>query len=110
MYLATGCRGLGTDIQPALVEKANSTARELGIEAKVSFTVADASECDLSKGTIFYLYNPFQGETMRKMIEDLHALSKTKPIVIFSPCYCSEQERLDRSFERLSRGIYRSRS
>lgn len=51
-----GIRGVGVEIDPALVKKANENARKAHVEDKVSFVQADLFETDLSPATIVTLY------------------------------------------------------
>lgn len=51
-----GIRGVGVEIDPALVKKANENARKAHVEDKVRFVQADLFETDLSPATIVTLY------------------------------------------------------
>lgn len=51
-----GARGVGVDIDPALVEKARAAARAAGVEDRVSFRVEDAMTTDISNATVVTLY------------------------------------------------------
>jgi hypothetical protein len=49
-------RGLGVDIDPELVDRANSEARKLGVADRASFQVMDVFKADISKATVVTLY------------------------------------------------------
>lgn len=51
-----GARGVGIDIDPALVEKATNNAKEEKVADKVEFHVGDIFETDFSKATVVTLY------------------------------------------------------
>ena len=51
-----GARGVGIDIDPALVARARSNAQQAGVEARVSFRVQDAMTVDVSDATVVTLY------------------------------------------------------
>ena len=51
-----GARGVGIDIDPALVTRARSNAQQAGVEARVSFRVQDAMTVDVSDATVVTLY------------------------------------------------------
>ena len=49
-------RGLGVDIDPELVARANNEARKLGVADRVSFQVMDVFKADISRATVVTLY------------------------------------------------------
>jgi len=51
-----GLTGVGVEIDPALVKKANENARKAGVADKVRFIQADLFKTDLSPATIVTLY------------------------------------------------------
>jgi len=51
-----GARGVGVDIDPALVARATASARAAGVEARVTFRVQDALTVDVSDATVVTLY------------------------------------------------------
>jgi len=48
--------GLGVDIDPELVERANASARKLGVADRVQFKVQDVLTADVSRATVMTLY------------------------------------------------------
>lgn len=51
-----GAKGVGLDIDPALVELAKSNANAAGVEALVDFQVQNVLAADVSKATVVTLY------------------------------------------------------
>lgn len=51
-----GARGVGVDINPALIEQARENARRAGVEANVTFLLEDAMKVDVSDATVVTLY------------------------------------------------------
>ncbi len=48
--------GLGVDIDPELVDRANASARKLGVADRVQFRVQDVLRADISRATVMTLY------------------------------------------------------
>jgi 16S rRNA G966 N2-methylase RsmD len=48
--------GMGVDIDPELVDRANASARTLGVADRVQFHVLDVLKADVSKATVMTLY------------------------------------------------------
>ena len=53
---AFGARGVGIEIDPALVSLAQATAREAGVEDKVEFRLADMYAADVRPATVVTLF------------------------------------------------------
>ena len=53
---AFGARGVGIDIDPALVEQARRNAAAAGVADRVTFRVEDAMTADVSNATVVTLY------------------------------------------------------
>ena len=51
-----GARGIGIDIDPALIARARDNARQAGVESLVTFRVQDAMTVDVSDATVVTLY------------------------------------------------------
>jgi SAM-dependent methyltransferase len=51
-----GARGVGIDIDPALIERAQTNAKQAGVESLVTFRVQDAMTVDVSDATVVTLY------------------------------------------------------
>lgn len=73
--LLTGARVRGIEVQACLVERA---PRLEGIE----LLVGDAREAPLDDGTVFFLYNPFEGAALVDVLERLHLVAQHHAIVV----------------------------
>jgi predicted RNA methylase len=51
-----GARGVGIDIDPALIARAQANAKQAGVESLVTFRVQDAMTVDVSDATVVTLY------------------------------------------------------
>ena len=51
-----GARGVGIDIDPALLTRARVNAQQAGVESRVSFREQDAMTVDVSEATVVTLY------------------------------------------------------
>jgi hypothetical protein len=85
--LLSGARVIGVEHQPAYCTYARKCAEGLGL-ASVEFVNQDAREADLSVGTAFYLYTPFQREMLGAVLEKLRCLAQTRAIAVwtYGPC------------------------
>lgn len=79
-HLLSGARACGVEVQLPLVECARACCAELGL-ADVSFVHANAAEAELD-GSIFFLYSPFNGETMRRVLRRLEDIARRRPVVL----------------------------
>lgn len=68
--ICTGARAIGIEWQAAYVEAAQQCASELRL-ARVRFEQGDVRDADLSEGSVFYLYTPFEGAMLREVLERL---------------------------------------
>jgi cyclopropane fatty-acyl-phospholipid synthase-like methyltransferase len=51
-----GARGVGLDIDPALIEKSRASAKAAGVEHLVEFKVQDVMTADVSRATVVTLF------------------------------------------------------
>ena len=51
-----GARGVGIDIDPALIARAQANAKQAGVESRVTFRVQDAMTVNVSDATVVTLY------------------------------------------------------
>ena len=51
-----GARGVGIDLDPALIKQANENARKAGVSDRVTFLQADLFKADISEATVVTLY------------------------------------------------------
>ncbi len=66
-----GARGVGIEIDPALVARARLIARDAGVEDRVRFVEGDLFEADLSEATVVTLY--LSTTTTRRLAPKLRA-------------------------------------
>src|SRR5687767_13004019 len=66
-----GARGLGVDLDPALVKHAGENARQAGVAERTRFEVRDIFETDLSAATVvaFYLLPDFNAKLQPKLLK-----------------------------------------
>ena len=85
--ILTGAKCIGIEAEQAYVETARECARDLQLK-RVTFVHRNAIEADLAGGTIFYLYTPFTGGTLKTMLGRLQRESAERPITIctLGPC------------------------
>lgn len=69
----------GVEVEPAYVEYARHRAQDLNL-AQVFFINADARAMDYADGTVFFLYTPFKGATLRRVLALLRSQARTRQI------------------------------
>lgn len=79
-HLLTGARARGIELQRHLVDASAARAAALGLSG-VSFVHADATELELD-GTVFFLYAPFNGELLERVLRRLEAAARRRRIVV----------------------------
>jgi len=79
-HLLSGARARGVEIQEPLVQSARTRCAELDIDG-ISFVHANAADAELD-GSVFFLYAPFNGEMLRRVLRSLEAVARRRPIVI----------------------------
>lgn len=79
-HLLSGARARGVEIQEPLVQYAAACSANLGL-TDLSFIHADAAETELD-GSVFFLYSPFNGETLARVMRRLEAVARRRPIVV----------------------------
>jgi hypothetical protein len=85
--LLSEARATGIEFEPAYVEYARRSAKQLNIPG-VEFIQADAREVSLADGTVFFMYTPFRGTMLQQVLKRLAAEAKTRPIRVctYGPC------------------------
>jgi hypothetical protein len=80
-HLLTGASALGVEVQSALVHQARELVERLRLE-RVSFAQADAAELPAAagEGTVFFLYCPFSGQRLDRLLSQLQAIAQRQPI------------------------------
>jgi 16S rRNA A1518/A1519 N6-dimethyltransferase RsmA/KsgA/DIM1 with predicted DNA glycosylase/AP lyase activity len=85
--MCTGASSVGIEVEASYVERARQCAQRLNLN-RVAFIQQDARAADLSGGTVFYLYTPFTGSTLRCVLNLLRREAATRRIRIctYGPC------------------------
>jgi hypothetical protein len=85
--LLSGARAKGIEFEPAYCEYAERAASRLNVSG-VEFVRADARVASLAGGTVFFLYTPFRGALLQRMIERLRSEATVRPIRVctLGPC------------------------
>jgi SAM-dependent methyltransferase len=81
MHLLTGATAIGLEIQPSLVDASRELAKRVGAEG-VSVVEGDAALTTglMLIGSVFFLYCPFSGDRLTKVLADLESIARTRPI------------------------------
>ena len=85
--ICTGARCIGIEIERVYAECARRSAQALELK-RVTFIQQDVRSADLSEGTVFYLYTPFKGAVLRRVLDMLkHEASKREiRVCTLGPC------------------------
>jgi SAM-dependent methyltransferase len=80
-HLLTGASAVGVEIQPHLVAASRELLERVGLE-RVSAVEGDAAVLAqrLAIGTVFFLYCPFGGERLERVLDGLQSLAQTHPL------------------------------
>ncbi|MDB4937268.1 MAG: hypothetical protein JWP87_4240 [Labilithrix sp.] len=79
-HLFSGAPASGIEIQEPLVRSARARSAELALP-DVSFVHADAAGTELD-GSVFFLYAPFNGELLRRVLRRVEEVARRRPIVV----------------------------
>jgi ubiquinone/menaquinone biosynthesis C-methylase UbiE len=79
-HLLTGAKAHGIELQPHLVQTAEARRVELGLEG-VSFVCANAEQAVLD-GSVFFLYAPFNGDMLDRVMARLEEVARRRPITV----------------------------
>ena len=85
--ICTSANCTGIELEPSYVDCARKSARSLNLN-NVRFIQGDARAVDLSHGTVFYLYTPFNGAILREVLNSLRQEAAKREIRVctFGPC------------------------
>jgi hypothetical protein len=86
--LFTGAKGRGIEYEPAYCAYAGAIASRIRL-SDTEFVNADARDGDYSKGTVFFLYTPFEGRMFQDLLRLLQNESLARVIRIFTYGPCS---------------------
>ena len=81
VHLMTGASVIALEIQPALVTASRELAARLNVE-RLSAIEGDAAELTgrIQIGSVFFLYCPFSGARLERVLTDLEAIARTRAI------------------------------
>ena len=106
VHLLTGAGTIGIEVQPELIRSAKACAAGLGLRG-ARFVEGDAAEQvgSLMAGTVFFLYCPFSGERLQRVLAGLLDIARARAIrvccVDMAPLNCSWLTRLPSSSPEL---------
>jgi hypothetical protein len=85
IHLSTGASVVALEIQPELVTASRALVKGLNV-ARCSVVEGDAVQLtgSITDGTVFFLYCPFGGHRLAKVLDDLEPIARAKPIRICS--------------------------
>jgi SAM-dependent methyltransferase len=83
VHLLTGAAAIGVEIQPGLVRAARGLAARL-LASRVSYVEGDAAQLAglVTIGSVFFLYCPFSGDRLTKVLADIESIARTRMIRI----------------------------
>jgi SAM-dependent methyltransferase len=83
VHLLTGAAVVGVEIQPHLAASGRALAERLRTSrvASVEGDVVDRAGF-IASGTVFFLYAPFGGDRLERVLDDLEAIARTRTIRI----------------------------
>jgi len=109
VHLLTGIRAMGVEVEPAYCDYAKRCASGLNL-SQVQFITVDAREADYSDGTIFFLYTPFEGGMLDRVLERIRHVSMRGRIRLYTYGACTLQvtrhkwlSRLDQNGDQVNR-------
>jgi SAM-dependent methyltransferase len=81
VHLLTGAGAIGLEIQPALALASRALASSLRLSG-VSCVTGDAARLTdlITIGSVFFLYCPFSGDRLAKVLADLESIARTRPL------------------------------
>jgi hypothetical protein len=85
VHLLTGAGAIGLEVQPALVRASRGLASRLRL-SRVSCLDGDATRLTgfITIGSVFFLYCPFGGDRLAKLLADLESIARTRTLRICS--------------------------
>lgn len=81
VHLLTGAGAVGLEVQPELVQAAHRLTTRLGL-SRVRCLEGDAAiiAAFMVVGSVFFFYCPFSGTRLAKVLDDLEAIARTRPL------------------------------
>ena len=84
-HFLTGAPAIGLEIQAGLVRSSRVLARSLNA-SRVSMLEGDATQLikQVHIGSVFFLYCPFSGQRLERVLDDLEPIARARPIRLCS--------------------------
>ena len=81
IHLLTGAGCIGIEVQPGLVHEARRLAARLNLP-RTTAVEGDAAELTsfMTVGTVFFLYCPFSGDRLSRVLAALQSLARSRPL------------------------------
>jgi SAM-dependent methyltransferase len=81
VHLLTGAPAIGLEVQPALVHAARDLATRL-LLSRISFVEGEAANLAglVTLGSVFFLYCPFSGDRLARVLASLELIARTRMI------------------------------
>ena len=92
--LLTGIPCKGIEYEPSFCGYASICAKGLSL-SNITFVEIDARKADYSEGTVFFMFTPFRGEMMEKVLKLLKIQSVFRKIKIITYGPCTAQVALE---------------
>jgi hypothetical protein len=80
-HLATGASAIGVEIQAHLVAASRALIAHRG-DARISIVHGDATTAALPIGSVYFLYCPFSGAPLERLLDTLEPIARTSAIRI----------------------------
>lgn len=78
VHLLTDATVIGVEIQSGLVQAAHELAR--AVSSRISSVQGDAAAGPIPIGSVFFLYCPFSDGRLQRVLAELEAIARTRPI------------------------------
>lgn len=88
--LLTGAPAIGLEYEAAYCNYAKTCTANLNL-TDVQFINTDARNADYSRGTVFFMYTPFEGDMLQQVLHVLQQQAEQRPIRLFTYGPCSPQ-------------------
>jgi len=85
--ICTPAHCIGIEVEQAYIDRARQCAQRLHLR-RAHFIRQDARDADCKAGTVFYLYTPFSGSILRRVLDRLRheASTRTFRVCTYGPC------------------------
>lgn len=88
--LLTGAPAIGLEYEAAYCNYAKTCTANLNL-TDVQFINTDARNANYSRGTVFFMYTPFEGDMLQQVLHVLQQQAEQRPIRLFTYGPCSPQ-------------------